>query len=115
WRRFRASGEASSSATARSSWTFSPARRRAPPNRREPVRRQAPRSADAPPLPDLSADMPGAHLLLQKGRRAKPFAVGLEQNFLNLERQARREGVHELERAHRVTESELAGGVDVLR
>src|SRR5579883_3320792 len=68
----------------------------------------------APALADLAPEMAGPDFLLQEGRRAEALAIGFVQDFLDLEREAGRRRVHELEGAHRMAETEPAGGVDVL-
>src|SRR5829696_7340093 len=67
-----------------------------------------------PPLRTATTDQPRAHTLLEQRSRPKALSVGLLQNLLHLEAQAGRRDIHQFERPDRVTETELAGCVDVL-
>src|SRR5207249_7800140 len=68
----------------------------------------------APAALAAAADEAGADALLEEGGRAEALAIGVEEDFRGLQHEARGRRVHQLERAHRVAEPELAGGVDVL-
>src|SRR3984957_19409372 len=57
----------------------------------------------------------GANALLEEGRGAESFTIGLLHDLLGLHTQARRHDIHECERPDRMTEAEAARGVEILR
>src|SRR5258706_7913082 len=88
--------------------------RRAPTGGRGNLPRSGFRRRYPPTDADPATVMAGAHLLLEQRRRPEALAVGLVQDLLDLQAQARAHQVHQLEWPDRVTEPEPARGVELL-